>query len=49
MILKIIPLILALTCAIVARPQDDLYDYEDYDAPACSSFADRQEPELNFR
>ena len=52
--LKIIPIILALTCLIFARPQDggdEDYDYYDYyndnelDAK-CSAFADKKEPEL---
>ena len=44
---KIIPLVLALACSIVAKPQGS--DYDDYDESLCSDFAGRPEPELQFR
>ena len=43
---KVIPLILALACVIVAKPQDTI-DYDD--GPGCSDFASYTQPELQFR
>ena len=54
--LKVITLILALSFAILARPQDeenedyDYYDYYNNDLDSnCLDFADKKEPELQFR